>query len=132
SSPSCRSGPTAPSPRELRRHALALPASGVATPLSARWTFRTAPHAISASYVGARHAGTRAMHQFASLERCAAYVSARSVLTAVQRTAPQWPEALGRRAHRGALDTLQLTAQAAGYGHDSAGRRHCLREAITT
>jgi hypothetical protein len=72
------------------------------------------------------------MVDFASLERCAAYVAARTILTAVQQAAPQWPEALGRRAHRGALDTLQLTAQAAGHGHDSAGRRHCLREAITT
>lgn len=72
------------------------------------------------------------MCEFTSLERCAAYVAARAVLTAVQCVAPQWPEALRRRACRGALDTLQLTAQAAGHGHDSAGRRHCLREAITT
>ncbi|HEX8107336.1 MAG TPA: hypothetical protein VF516_06375 [Kofleriaceae bacterium] len=71
------------------------------------------------------------MCEFASLERCAAYVAARAVLTAVQRAAPRWPEPLGHRAHRGALDTLELTAQAAGHGHDSAGRRHCLREAIT-
>ncbi len=76
--------------------------------------------------------GRAPMCEFANLERCAAYVAARAVLTAVQRAAPQWPEALGHRASRGALDTLQLTAQAAGHGHDSAGRRHCLREAITT
>lgn len=72
------------------------------------------------------------MCEFASLDRCAAYVAARTVLTTVQRVAAQWPEALGHRARHGALDTLQLTAQAAGHGHDSAGRRHCLREAITT
>jgi hypothetical protein len=72
------------------------------------------------------------MYEFASLERCAAYVAARAVMTSIQRTAPQWPEALSERARRGALDTLQLTAQAAGHGHDSPGRRHCLREAITT
>ncbi len=76
--------------------------------------------------------GRASMCEFVSLERCAAYVAARAVLIAVQRTAPQWPEALSHRAHRGALDTLQLTAQAAHHGHDSAGRRHCLREAITT
>jgi hypothetical protein len=70
------------------------------------------------------------MCEFASLDRCAAYVAARTVLTAVQRAATQWPEALGHRARHGAFDTLQLTAQAARHGHDSAGRRHCLREAI--
>jgi len=72
------------------------------------------------------------MCEFASLERCAAYVAARSVLIIVQRIAPQWPETLCHRARHGAVDTVQLTAQAAGHGHDSAGRRHCLREAITT
>ena len=72
------------------------------------------------------------MREFASLERCAAYVAARAVLTAVQRTATQWPEALGHRARHAASDTLQLTAQAVRHDHDSAGRRHCLREAITT
>jgi hypothetical protein len=72
------------------------------------------------------------MCEFASLEHCAAYVAARAVLTAVQLAAPQWPEALGHRARHGALDTLQLTARAAHHGHGSAGRRHCLREAITT
>jgi len=72
------------------------------------------------------------MRDFASLERCAAYVAARAVLTVVQGAATRWPEALRHRARHGALDTLQLTAQAAGHGHDSAGRRHCLREAIIT
>jgi hypothetical protein len=76
--------------------------------------------------------GGQDMCEFASLDRCAAYVAARTELTAVQRAAPHWPEVLGRRARRGALDTLRLTAQAAGHGHDTAGRRHCLREAITT
>lgn len=72
------------------------------------------------------------MYEFASLERCAAYVAARTVLIIVQRIAPQWPETLRHRARHGAADTVHLTAQAAGHGHDSAGRRHCLREAITT
>lgn len=72
------------------------------------------------------------MRQFASLERCAAYVAARAVLTEVQRSAADWPETLRLRARHAALDTLQLTAQAARQGHDSAGRRQCLREAITT
>lgn len=72
------------------------------------------------------------MHDFASLERCAAYVAARIVLTEVQQAATRWPEALRHRARRAALDTVQLTAQATSHGHDSAGRRQCLREAITT
>jgi hypothetical protein len=76
--------------------------------------------------------GRTPMRDFASLERCAAYVAARAVLTAVQCRATQWPESLRHRARRAALDTLQLTAQAAGHGHDSAARRHCLREAIAT
>ena len=72
------------------------------------------------------------MDDFARLERCAAYVAARTVLTEVQRTATRWPEALRHRARHAALDTVQLTAQATSHGHDSAGRRQCLREAITT
>lgn len=72
------------------------------------------------------------MCEFASLERCAAYVAARAVLTTVQRVSPRWPEALAHRARHGAFDTIQLTAQAAGHGHGSPGRAHCLREAITT
>jgi hypothetical protein len=72
------------------------------------------------------------MREFASLDRCAAYVAARAVLTDVQRAATRWPEALRHRARHAALDTLQLTAQAASHGHDTAGRRQCLREAITT
>lgn len=71
------------------------------------------------------------MREFASLERCAAYVAARAVLTDVQRATAHWPETLRLRARHAALDTLQLTAQAAQQGHDSAGRRQCLREAIT-
>lgn len=69
------------------------------------------------------------MREFASLERCAAYVAACAVLTEVQRTAAHWP---GLRARHAALDTLQLTAQAARQERDPAGRRQCLREAITT
>jgi len=38
------------------------------------------------------------MHDFASLERCAAYIAARTVLTEVQRAATRWPEALRHRA----------------------------------
>lgn len=71
------------------------------------------------------------MCEFASLDRCAAYVAARAALIAVQRAAARWPEALGDRARHGAIDAMQLTAQAVSHGHATAGRRECLREAIT-
>jgi hypothetical protein len=72
------------------------------------------------------------MREFASPERCAAYVAARAALIAVQRVAAHWPESLADRARRGASDALQLTAAAIAHDHASAGRRHCLREAITS
>ena len=72
------------------------------------------------------------MCEFTSLERCAAYVAARAALIAIQRAAVHWPESLSHRARHGADDTLQLTAQAIAHGHDTAGRRQCLREAIAT
>ena len=72
------------------------------------------------------------MCEFTSLDHCAAYVAARAALIAIQREAARWPEILSERARHGAIDTLQLTAQAISHGHDTAGRRHCLREAITT
>jgi hypothetical protein len=74
--------------------------------------------------------GAADMCEFTSLERCAAYVAARSAMIAVQDAAARWPDALGDRARRDAVDTVQLTAQAVSHEHASAGRRLCLREAI--
>lgn len=72
------------------------------------------------------------MGEFTSPDRCAAYVAARTALIAVQRSAADWPDGLGDRARRGAIDTLQLTAEAISHGPATAGRRQCLRAAIAT
>jgi hypothetical protein len=72
------------------------------------------------------------MSEFASLDRCAAYVAARSALIAVQRAATSWPDGLSDRARDGAIGTMQLTAEAISHGPATAGRRRCLRDAITT
>jgi hypothetical protein len=72
------------------------------------------------------------MCEFASLDRCAAYVAARTALIAVQRAAPEWPAALADRARHGAIGTLQLTTAAISQDRASAGRRRCVREALAT
>jgi len=72
------------------------------------------------------------MSEFKSLDRCAAYVAARTALIAVQRVADGWPEELAERARSAAADTLNVTAFAISHGHASAGRRRCLRDALTS
>ena len=72
------------------------------------------------------------MCEFSSLERCAAYVAARAALIAVQRVVAGWPDTLADRARRAAIDTMQVTAEAISHAHGSAGRRRCLRDAITS
>ncbi len=72
------------------------------------------------------------MSEFKSLDRCAAYVAARMALIAVQRIAGSWPDELAERARDAAADTLHVTAQATSHGHASAGRRRCLRDALTS
>ena len=72
------------------------------------------------------------MSEFASLERCAAYVAARTALIAVQRIAHGWPDALADRARRSAADTMHVTVEAISHGPSTAGRRRCLRDALTS
>ena len=72
------------------------------------------------------------MCEFTSLERCAAYVAARTVLTVVQRTAPRWPAALGDRACRAAIATAQQIAQAIAHDQGTAERRRHLRGALAS
>lgn len=72
------------------------------------------------------------MSEFKSLDRCAAYVAARTALISVQRVADGWPEGLAERARSAASDTLHVTAEAISHGHASAGRRRCLRDALTS
>ena len=72
------------------------------------------------------------MCEFTSLDRCAAFVAARAALIGVQRTAAGWPDTLADRARRAAADTMQGTAEAISHAHGSAGRRRCLRDALTS
>lgn len=69
--------------------------------------------------------------EFASLDRCAAFVAARSTLLSVQRAARRWPSGLADRARRAAVAVVDVTAEATVYGHATTERRRCLREAIT-
>ncbi|HZJ63593.1 MAG TPA: hypothetical protein VFD36_08695, partial [Kofleriaceae bacterium] len=62
------------------------------------------------------------MAEFASLERCAAYVAARATRTAVQRAIARWPESLADRTRRTAAAAMETTAQALAYERFSAGR----------
>jgi hypothetical protein len=72
------------------------------------------------------------MCEFVSLDRCAAYVAARAALIAVQRATRSWPDTLAARARREAIETMHVTAEATAYDHGTAGRRRCLRDALTS
>jgi hypothetical protein len=72
------------------------------------------------------------MYEFVSLDRCAAYVAARAALVALQQVAGGWPDTLADRARREAIETMQVTAEAIAHGHATAGRRRCLRDALTS
>jgi len=74
----------------------------------------------------------RAMSEFASLDRCAAYVAVRSLLIAVEGVAVGWPTPLADRACRASMAAVELTAEAIAHDPTSAGRRRCLRDAITS
>lgn len=69
--------------------------------------------------------------EFADLERCAAFVAARTTLMSVQRAARSWPSGLAEHARRAAGAVVDVTAEATVYGHASSERRRCLRAAIT-
>lgn len=72
------------------------------------------------------------MGEFASLERCAAYVAARDTLAAIQRIARSWPEGLADRTRRAAVDAMEITARALSHRRETASRRRCLRDAIAS
>jgi hypothetical protein len=72
------------------------------------------------------------MGEFASLERCAAYVATRATLTAVERAVACWPQSLGERTRRVAIEAMEITAKSLGHHRLSVARRHCLRDAITS
>ena len=71
------------------------------------------------------------MNEFETLDRCAAYVAARAALVAVNRVVGSWPERLADEARRAAVDAMMITAEGIGFTHGTAGRRRCLRDAIT-
>jgi hypothetical protein len=71
------------------------------------------------------------MAEFATLDRCAAYVAARATLVAVQRISRRWPEGLADRMRRAAVDAMQRTADAISHGHGTVGRRRRVRDALT-
>ena len=72
------------------------------------------------------------MSEFDTLDRCAGYVAARAVLLAITRAVEHWPVHLAEEARHAAIDTMMITAEALGYVHGSAGRRRCVRDAITS
>jgi hypothetical protein len=63
-------------------------------------------------------------------DRFAAYTSARSALTAIQRATAAWPPDLAERAQKTASSVLTRTAEAIEQDPTSAERRRCLRDAL--
>ena len=72
------------------------------------------------------------MTEFASLDRCAAYVSVRTALEAVHRVTPAWPADLAKQAKRAALEAVMATAESTSFGYATPGRRRCVRAAISS
>ncbi|HET7506056.1 MAG TPA: hypothetical protein VFK02_33780 [Kofleriaceae bacterium] len=106
-------------------------ASGVASALSARRTNRTSARVILRSCTGAAHAERAGMCELSSLDRCAAYVAAHSARIAVDEAAHRWPTGLAVPARRAAAEAVLVIREAVSYAPASAGRRRCLRDAIS-
>ncbi|HET9626659.1 MAG TPA: hypothetical protein VFP84_35090 [Kofleriaceae bacterium] len=70
------------------------------------------------------------MPEFPTLDRCAAFVAARTAASAAARAARHWPIALADRARREAVAAMEVTAEATAHPHASLDRRRCLRAAI--
>lgn len=112
-------------------------AARVRSPVSRGLAERSTQRASQLQPAAARGAAHRpsgpsgAIAEFPSLERCAAYIAARAALTAVRDAAAAWPPEVADHARQAALDALALVAEAVAYDHGTAGRRHCLRGAIS-
>lgn len=65
-----------------------------------------------------------------TLERFAAYASARDALFSIQRATSAWPPDLAARARTTATNIIARTAEANDQEPTSAARRSCLREAL--
>lgn len=76
--------------------------------------------------------GAADMCEFTSLERCAAYVAARTTLAAIQRVVPGWPDGLGDRTCRAAIATVQQITAAIAHDQATAERRQHLRSALAS
>lgn len=65
-----------------------------------------------------------------TLDRFAAYSSARNALAAIQRATSAWPPELAERAQTTANNIVAKTAEAIDKAPTSAERRTCLRDAL--
>ena len=72
------------------------------------------------------------MAEYATLDRCAAYVAARTAVTMVQRIAARWPDSVAERLRHATVDAMQATADAVSHHHGSVNRRRCARQALTS
>lgn len=66
------------------------------------------------------------------LDRCAAYVAARSALVAIASASEHWPPDLAEQARQHAMATVLTTAEGLSFEHGSPGRRRCVRTALGT
>ena len=72
------------------------------------------------------------MNEFDSLDCCSAYVASRDALDAVHRAAAAWPDEIAAQVREAAVAMIMLTAEALGHEASTAGRRRCLREALSS
>jgi hypothetical protein len=72
----------------------------------------------------------RSLAMLTTLDRFAAYTSARDALASIQRATSAWPPDLAREATSVATKMTTKTAEAIDLDPTSAARRKCLREAI--
>ncbi len=72
------------------------------------------------------------MHEFPSLDRCAAYAAARDAFAAIHASSQIWPHELAGQARQAAIETILITAEGIGHEHGTAARRRCLRDALAT
>ncbi|MDB4957042.1 MAG: hypothetical protein JWO36_4611 [Myxococcales bacterium] len=68
------------------------------------------------------------MCEFESLDRCAAYVAARTALEAVHGAT--WPADVAEQAKRAAIEAVMATAESLHHDHASPARRRCVRTAL--
>jgi hypothetical protein len=70
------------------------------------------------------------VNEFATLDRCAAYVAAQRALAAVHHVGNAWPADLAEQARSAAIAAVMTTAEGIAHEQGSAARRRCLRAAL--